>query len=235
TGALLEAMAQGRSMAIFGAGRTPVSLSGAAAALLWIDEKQGRLNTTTALFRKGDRPASEVPVGPALPVAPAAPAVDQSGLGDAEKTLPPALQRLPEVASCLEDSVLPDVRDQGSAARLNDRTLLWSIPCGAGAYNLTSHWYLTDADGRNPRPVALVGTGGPGADPVRPDNTTVNGTYDPKTRILSAFAKGRGIGDCGALQTWVWTGERFALSRESVMGECAGVPADLWPVAWRAR
>jgi hypothetical protein len=68
-----------------------------------------------------------------------------------------------------------------------------------------------------------------------PDNSTVNGAYDPKTRTLSAFAKGRGIGDCGSAQTWAWTGDRFVLTQESTMGECAGVPSDLWPVAWRTR
>lgn len=75
----------------------------------------------------------------------------------------------------------------------------------------------------------------PGADPAMPDNSTVNGAYDPKTRTLSAFAKGRGIGDCGSAQTWAWTGDRFVLTEESTMGQCAGVRSDLWPVAWRTR
>lgn len=233
--AVIDALAQGRSMRITGAANQAVSLNGAAAALLWIDEKQGRLNTTTALVRKGDRPASAVPVAPALPRVPIAPAVDQSGFADPSPALPAALRARPEVAACLQDSALPDVRDQIASARLDAGTALWAVPCGAGAYNLTQNWYLTDADGRNPRPVALAGTAGPGADPVRPDNALINGVYDPKTRTLSAFGKGRGLGDCGVLQTWAWTGERFALTRESVMGDCAGVPSELWPVTWRAR
>nr|WP_316627505.1 DUF1176 domain-containing protein [uncultured Brevundimonas sp.] len=36
-------------------------------------------------------------------------------------------------------------------------------------------------------------------------------------------------------QTWTWTGQRFVLTQESTMGECAGVPSDFWPVAWRTR
>ena len=44
-----------------------------------------------------------------------------------------------------------------------------------------------------------------------------------------------GIGDCGAAQTWAWTGQGFTLTQESIMGECAGVPSDLWPVSWRTR
>ena len=51
----------------------------------------------------------------------------------------------------------------------------------------------------------------------------------------TAFAKARGIGDCGAAQTWAWTGQGFTLTQESIMGECGGVPSDLWPVTWRTR
>jgi hypothetical protein len=121
------------------------------------------------------------------------------------------------------------------SARLDARTELWAVPCGSGAYNLTHNWYLTGPGGRDPRPAALIGTAGPGADPNMPDNSTVNGEYDPGSRTLSSFAKGRGIGDCGVQQTWTWTGQRFVLTMESTMGECAGVPSDFWPVAWRTR
>ncbi|WP_154726771.1 DUF1176 domain-containing protein, partial [Brevundimonas mediterranea] len=51
--AAIDAMAQGKVMTIRGASSQDVSLHGAAAALLWIDEKQGRLNTPTALIRRG--------------------------------------------------------------------------------------------------------------------------------------------------------------------------------------
>jgi hypothetical protein len=45
-----------------------ISMSGAVAALLWIDEQQKRLDTMTALIRKGDKPASAVPPQPKPPV-----------------------------------------------------------------------------------------------------------------------------------------------------------------------
>jgi len=228
-------MAPGKSMVVRGASTQAVSLNGAAAALLWIDEKQGRLNTPTALIRRGDRPASTVPVAPPLPTVTPAPAVDQAGFGDVNQRVPAALRARTEVGTCLKESAMPAVSDMVMSARLDARTELWGVPCGAGAYNVTHNWYLTGPDGRDPRPAILAGTAGPGADPVMPDNSTVNGAYDPKTRTLSAFAKGRGIGDCGSAQTWAWTGDRFVLTQESTMGECAGVPSDLWPVAWRTR
>ena len=59
--------------------------------------------------------------------------------------------------------------------------------------------------------------------------------YDPVARTLSQFAKGRGIGDCGVFQTWTWTAHGFVLSHEAAMGECWGVPSELWPTRWRSR
>ena len=233
--AAIDAMAQGKVMTIRGASTQDVSLHGAAAALLWIDEKQGRLDTTTALIRRGDRPASTVPVAPTLPTVTPAPAVDQAGFGDVNQTVPAALRTRTEVGTCLKESAMPAISDMVMSARLDARTELWGVPCGAGAYNVTHNWYLTGPGGRDARPAILAGTAGPGADPVMADNSTINGAYDPKTRTLSAFAKGRGIGDCGSAQTWAWTGDRFVLTMESTMGQCAGVRSDLWPVAWRTR
>lgn len=233
--AAIDAMAQGKVMTIRGASTQDVSLHGAAAALLWIDEKQGRLDTTTALIRRGDRPASTVPVAPPLPTVTRAPAVDQAGFGDVNQTVPAALRTRTEVGTCLKESAMPAISDMVMSARLDARTELWGVPCGAGAYNVTHNWYLTGPGGRDPRPAILAGTAGPGADPVMSDNSTVNGAYDPKTRTLSAFAKGRGIGDCGSAQAWAWTGDRFVLTEESTMGQCAGVRSDLWPVAWRTQ
>ncbi|WP_175724569.1 DUF1176 domain-containing protein, partial [Burkholderia ambifaria] len=67
-------MSHNAQMVSFGdpaAARTPrVSLSGLNAALLLIDDTQGRIGTVTALLRKGTRPASSVPAAPALPPAP---------------------------------------------------------------------------------------------------------------------------------------------------------------------
>ncbi|MCK6105656.1 MULTISPECIES: DUF1176 domain-containing protein [unclassified Brevundimonas] len=232
---VIDALAQGKVMTIRGVSSQDISLHGAAAALLWIDEKQGRLDTPTALMRRGEKPASTVPVAPDLPTVAAAPPVSQAGFGDQNQTLPAALRGLTEVGNCLKESAMPAVSDMVMSARLDARTELWAVPCGSGAYNLTHNWYLTGPGGRDPRPAALIGTAGPGADPNAPDNSTVNGEYDPGSRTLSSFAKGRGIGDCGTLQTWTWTGQRFVLTRESTMGECAGVPSDFWPVAWRTR
>jgi hypothetical protein len=54
------------------------------------------------------------------------------------------------------------------------------------------------------------------------DPDLTNGGWDAKTRTLSSYAKGRGIGDCGVSQTYAWDGTRFRLIDQNVMGECRG-------------
>ncbi len=53
--------------------------------------------------------------------------------------------------------------------------------------------------------------------------------------VLSSFARGRGLGDCGVIADWAWDGGGFRLLGYTVMEECRGVPVDDWPVLYRAR
>ncbi len=238
-GSAIAAMAAGRKMEIQAGETVSISTNGASAALLWIDERQGRLGTTTALLRRGERPASSVPAPPPLPELRPAPVADQTGFGDDKQTLPAALRALKGVQDCLAESEHSEWLLQNvMSARLDADTELWAVPCGAGAYNILHQWYLTGPGGRDPRPADLLGSEGrrPAEEAsVWPDNATVNGGYAPNARTITAFSKGRGLGDCGTTQTWMWTGERFELQAERSMGHCAGVPWDYWPTTWRTR
>ncbi len=226
---LIRAMAEGEAMTL-GAGEEAVaiSLSGASAALLWIDERQGRLDTPTALIRRGDeRPAGAVPSPPSLPRVPVAPAVSQVGLPDVP-VLPDSLARDPAVLECAADvSHLDAEFTRPTVARLSDGVELWGVSCFAGAYNFGTAYWITGEGGRDPRPAVFAGATG------EADNVLVNAAYDPDTRTIAAFNKGRGLGDCGVDQAWVWSGRAFVLIREASMSECWGVPSDLWPTTWR--
>ena len=227
--ALVDAMAQGRAMTLnAGTETVPISLTGAAASLLWVDERQGRLDTVTALMRKGSRPASAVPAAPPAPRVVAAPAVAQTGYGDQEgQTLPAAIEALPAVVQCRADTAFnPDLQKVISSARLDSNTVLWAVPCGLGAYNFSSAWFTTTPAGTNPRRVIFPGAAG------EPQDQLVNAAYDPATRVIDAFNKGRGLGDCGMADSWTWTGQSFALRSSSEMSECWGVPGEYWPASW---
>ncbi len=206
-----------------------LSLTGAAAALLWIDERQGRVNTVTALRRPGSRPASAVPPAPPLPVLTPAPAISQAGFGDQNQLLPAALEAVPAVAECRAETADHWVGKEVMSARLDASTELWAVPCFAGAYNMGHDWYITGPNGRDPRAARLASASGEAS------AGTLNGGYAPETRTITAFAKGRGVGDCGTASTWTWTGRDFVLTNERAMSECWGTPPDYWPTTWRTR
>ncbi len=232
--AVLRALGAARSLRmVMGSESVVLSPNGATAALLWIDERQGRLNTTTALARRGDRPASTVPAAPALPVITPAPAADQTGMtgADGGAALPAAFRNLASVKECRENlDWNPELFKAVTTDRLDADTELWGVPCDAGAYNLSLRYYITGPGGSAPRALSFQATEGGELQDV-----LTNPEYDPDARTLRQFAKGRGIGDCGTFQKWTWTGREFVLSEEFGMGECWGVPFDLWPSRWRTR
>lgn len=216
-----------------------IPAAGASAAMLWIDERQGRLGTVDALIRRGDRPAASAPAAPVLPRVVAAPPIDQTGLGAGNSplngagkapVLPAPVAALSEATTCRKE-VGDYVRDAVLAARLDPRTELWGVPCSAGAYNVSYALFMTGPGGTDPRPADL-----PGArrDEVGNDWLT-NPVFDPQTRVLSHFPRGRGIGDCGVIQSWTWTDRGFALTEEKIMGDCWGMASNRWPTTWRTR
>ena len=194
-----------------------VSLAGMVAALRYVDDQQKRVGTVTAMVAKGSAPAGGVPAPPAIPVVHAAPAVTQAGLPSKP---PAAVLALGRKAEC---DVEPGSDGEPEASRLSADKVLWRIPCGGGAYNFSGLFVVVDKAGR----ASLAPL--EGAD----DGMATNAGYDPKTRILSSYDKGRGVGDCGESSQWVWTGEAFELSEARVMPVCHGYGGD-WPVIFRA-
>lgn len=219
-GPLLGAARNGAVLTIRAGDKTvgQVSLAGMLAALRYADDQQKRVGTVTAMVAKGAGPASSVPVPPPAPILRAAPAVAQAGL----PPKPPApVKALLEKADC---DVGPDWQSQKPEAwRLSADKVLWQLPCSGGAYNFDSLFVVVDKAGK----VALAPLEGVA------EGLATNAEYDPKTRILSSYGKGRGIGDCGGSSDWVWTGEVFALSRAATMPVCRGYGYD-WPTVFHA-
>ena len=225
--ALVAAMTDGERITVTSAGKPmgQISLSGSSASLRFIDDRQGRAGGVTALVAKGPKPASAVPAAPPLPVVRLAPAVAQDD-GEDGLALPPALARLHEVKQCIEDNADEDGGFSNvGRQRLSQTEYLWAVPCGRGAYNFSSRYFIAARDGSSPRSAGLEGY----------DDTLVNGGYDPESRTLQAFSKGRGIGDCGDESEWGWDGRRFRLIRRTFMDECLGVPSEMWPTFYQAR
>ncbi len=210
-------------------GSFKVSLAGSVAAMLWIDEQQGRLNTPTALIRKGT--TGTAPAAPPVPVIASRPAAGKA-LSKTEATaLTKAMRaetnrRVPD--SC-EDT--PDGLTDADGAWALDGTLrLVAIACSRGAYNVSSQfWLVSGRDVAKARPAPFEG------DASNTASELVNADFDPKTDQISFYAKARGLGDCGSSGSYGWDGKRFAVLQWSEMSECRLIPGDDWITLFRSR
>lgn len=209
---------------------TRISMSGAVASLLWIDDQQKRLDTVTALVRRGAKPASAVPPQPKAPVIVAA----RSSKAKAPEKHPPALlakgRKL--CGDDDENSQIEEVNPLGGGQFL----FQFTCPDSSGAYNFMNVFLIGPAGNVTAlRPAVFRRP--PGADDGGsdgPPSGLMNPIFDPQTMTLTSFNKGRGYGDCGVEEQWVWDGRTFQLALERFMSECRRIPLDDWPVTWRA-
>lgn len=227
TAALIAAARKATKFSAAMAGKSyTISLVGSVAALLWVDEQQGRLGTVTALIRKGDAAASTVPQPPALPVittkTTASPLDEKAAkaLGTALrkhlKTTAPDACEDNDAAASSPDQVWP----------LDATQKLVGLYCGSGAYNvITGYWTVSGNAVASARKTAF---------PRQDDNMLINSDYDPKTGQIGFFAKGRGIGDCGSSGNYAWTGSSFVMTAFATMGECRSLPPDDWLTLYRS-
>lgn len=209
--------------------KSEISLSGAAAALLWIDEQQKRLDTVTALVRRGSKPASSVPPQPAAPVVVAAKPVAAS----APKTIPKAVIKEAQAMCDADDGE----RKTEDIHRLTGTLVLYIFHCesDSGAYNYAYNLLTASTDKPyEARPLPLVLP--PSIDKRRdiPAQDMTNASFDPKTMTISTFSKGRGIGDCGSESIWVFDGKAFRMTSFKMMPDCKGVPLWEWAQLYTA-
>jgi len=198
--------------------------------LLWIDDQQKRLDTVTALVRRGPKSASAVPPQPKAPVIVAA----RPSKAKAPENHSPALLAKGR-ALCEDDdkaSQIEEVNPLGGGQFLYQFT----CPDSSGAYNFMNVFLIGPAGNVQAlRPAAFrrpPGMGDGGND--GPAAGLMNPIFDPETMTLTSFNKGRGYGDCGGEEQWVWDGKAFRLALERTMSECRRIPMDDWPVTWRA-
>jgi Protein of unknown function (DUF1176) len=175
-----------------------------------IDEQQGKDGTPRALVRTGKRvPYDDLP------------GYRVSLTRSERSNRPPAA---PD-ASAIAELYTRDRCDSGRSPtpprilRLDDEHTLLIVTwlCGSGAYNLYSNIMIVDDAGQI-RPAIFDYDNGITGD--GPSNVLVNVGWDDGNRMLKSFIKHRGIGDCGRLDRYIWSGEKFMLSEQWAMPEC---------------
>lgn len=208
-----------------GAKRWRLSLAGSNAALLKMDDLQGRVGTPGALIRKGSKPESSVL--PALTPPKVRKITPPITSAQDLALLEPILKSI-KLRDCWDD--LPD--DSGvdaSITRLSSTQVLVMRECGRGAYQ--SGYGLWVANSKPPfeaQRLNLPLAAGQSTDYVM--NASVSNGR------LSSYAKGRGINDCGESFDWDWNGRSFELVDASQSPLCRGFPGGGFSLrTWTAR
>jgi len=202
-----------------------VSLAGASAAMLYMDEKQRRLGTVTALVRRGSTPATAVRAPPAVPQVRRLPAAADRAPAISERLVAP----LREQAECDPPEALGSQTNE--TEQIATGTTLVLVPCMRGAYNFSVLPVI--AERRGSRLTARIAPfDSQWAIRSNGHPILVNASWDPDERRLREYSKGRGLGDCGTRAEYVWDGTSFRLVRQEEMGECRG--SLYFVTTWRA-
>jgi hypothetical protein len=205
---------------------TPSS-AGLGDSLKLMDARQGRTGTHSAIYAPGSQPMSRVPNAPSVPTVPQVPSPDADTAAKLSDTELAAARKLAQCDPGLKaDSVTELVP-------LDGKTALLLLPCEAGAYNVSAVPLVATGDpGERALSIARFDfqpgfTGEPGKPPL-----VVNALWDARRGVLSSLAKGRGAGDCGASEDYVWDGAMFRLIESRAMHVCRG--AWEWIRLWTA-
>lgn len=210
-----------------------VQLDGFAAAILRLDDRQGRIGGVTSIARPGPTDASRVTSGPSMPRIPARPITETLASTEALRLI--KLVRSTQKPVFAKEDCQSETRPmEAEAYALDARRAIVFIPCLMGAYQGSSLAFIAE---RNGTAVSRLSAPAPflGHDPHESvvDEFT-EGDFDPKTGMLTMVAKGRGLGDCGFSASWIWNGQAMMLISMTYQDACGGVEAGDWPTLFRS-
>lgn len=212
-----------------------ISLNGVVAALLWLDEQQKRLDTTTALIRRGHKPVSSIPAQPKAPVIAAAKGLSGAAADRTPSERDEAAIKKKALTQCGED----DEGELEDASALSADTFLYPIRCpgASGAYNHSYTFLIAKAgQPQSAHTPKFRWPANPGEKDKDADSEDflVNPDFSNVDMTMRTFNKARGIGDCGDEERWVYDGRNFRLAEVKTMPNCRGVPSEDWPTTYRA-
>ncbi|MDO5090173.1 MAG: DUF1176 domain-containing protein [Cardiobacteriaceae bacterium] len=224
TAALLAALPVEKAEIVVTAGerKMPLSALGAAAALLKMDDFQGRLDTPSALVKKGNdtKAVPEAVAKPQIKIVIPPQDAPRELAADSPEAL--ALMQLfdkdfnGEQFACV-------ARDEGNAFTLyplGQGRVLSETNCWTAAYNGTMHYAIVSDDLKTV--IAKIRGSWAGEEDFGLND------YAPADGKLTGYFKGRGLGDCWSTETWAYDGERFVQTSDAEHGQCKGFPGGAW-------
>ena len=119
------------------------------------------------------------------------------------------------------------------SAKLGETQTLFLLPCFTGAYNIVYRVYVFDTRFPKELKPSLFASysdemGWSGT------NSLINADYDENTKTLTAFEKGRGLGDCGSIPTYRWAEYGWRMTEYRYWSKCDGTRMpEKWPVIYR--
>jgi hypothetical protein len=113
---------------------------------------------------------------------------------------------------------LEDAAAEPQSFDLGDRKKLFLVSCWSAAYQAGSIAFVSDRAGQ----ARLLTFQDWNGKRFAPNQSLSEADFDAKRKTLSSYYKGRGIGDCGSMGEWTWTGTDFKLSKYFYKGKCDG-------------
>jgi hypothetical protein len=200
------------------------TLAGFDAAMLFIDDVQGRVGTPSAIARPGTSTA--ITPGPRpLPTVRARPLPSAALSAAAARHYLAALHVREFECEDLAD-------DEATVAPLGRDEVIALRPCNRGAYQ-TGYVVFRGPRDDPKRARVLELPYPPGFQGER--GILMEATLDAATGHLSMFAKGRGLADCGESGEWAFDGRGFVPVAFARLERCGWPEPGDYPVLWRTR
>lgn len=204
--------------------KTPKVISLSADHAIWQLSNLGMTDTLNkmSVIQKGAKKSSDYPVLNDKPIT----AVRLSSIS-LKSTQGQALKRLLLTDKMLTDDAMScdilgdDEEEAWLADSDKDVFDIWQITadkhlvvgsCFSGAYNFGYGVWVVSHDHKHLYQTVSLATDG----------------YDGESNRLSAYFKGRGIGDCATIDEWTWDGSRFVHTLSASTGQCKGFAGGAW-------
>jgi hypothetical protein len=231
---IVRGFAKGKRLSITQSGTLLVqlSLSGASAALRYMDAQQGRDGGVTALAALGRKPASAIKQASKIAFVNPGSMISSEG-NELPATLPTEeVKRVRQLSNCPDRSgEYEDIDDSIELKPLDAKRALMLLECGPPTLDITSVVVIVSGKPGSLQFAAAVfddfdanyATRSYGDTPEKKGFSRVgNPEWNPLSSILETGYTDHNLLGCGEERSYLWDGSRFQLLEAAEMPECRG-------------